>query len=147
MNKWEVAHGPKNDYPHILLKDTPWWVDKRGITFLPRSTFVSQKIRKNCTRCRPLQTWRTLVRRVSTQKTSLLKSAKAGSLFFFLCICIEGIGKSFKLKTRIFPLNSNSQQVFKDYQYFMASKSIFGAFFQDTFYLCGITPNYMRFTL
>jgi len=28
-------------------------------------------------------------------RTSLLKSAKASSLFFFLCICMKGIGKSF----------------------------------------------------
>ena len=48
----EVAHGPKNDYLHISLKDTPWWVNKRGIIFLLRSTLVFQKIRKNCARCR-----------------------------------------------------------------------------------------------
>ena len=29
-------------------------------------------------------------------RTLLLKSAKASSLFFFLCICMRGIGKSFK---------------------------------------------------
>ena len=62
-------------------------------------------------------------------RTSLLKSAKASSLFFFLCICMEGIGKSFKPKTRLFPLNLNLQRVFKNRQYFMVSKSNFGAFF------------------
>ena len=71
--------------------------------------------------------------------TSLLKSAKASSLFFFLCICMEGIDKSFKPKTRLFRLNLNSQRVFKNHQYFMVSKSNFGACFQDTFFLCGIT--------
>ena len=79
-------------------------------------------------------------------RTSLLKSAKASSLFF-LCICMEGIGKSFKPKTRLSPLNLNSQRVFKNHQYFRVSKSTFGAFFQDTFFLCGITPNHLRFKL
>ena len=65
----------------------------------------------------------------------------------FLCICMEGIGKSIKPKTRIFPLNLNSQQVFKKHQYFLISKSNLETFFQDTFYLCGITPNYLRLTL
>ena len=51
-------------------------------------------------------------------RTSLLKSAKASSLFFFLYICMGGIGKPFKPKTRNFHLNLNSQPVFKNYQYF-----------------------------
>ena len=72
-------------------------------------------------------------------RTSLLKSAKASSLFFVLCICMGGIGKSFKPKTRNFHLNLNSQRVFKNHQYFMVSKSNFGAFFQDKVSLCGIT--------
>ena len=80
-------------------------------------------------------------------RTSLLKSAKASSLFFFLCFCMEGIGKSFNPKTRLFPLNLNSQRVFENQQYFMVSKSNFGAVFQDTFFLCGITPNHLRFKL
>jgi len=61
-------------------------------------------------------------------KTSLLKSAKASSLFFFLCICMEGISKLFKPKTRIFPLNLNPHQVFKTH-HLMVSESNFGAFF------------------
>ena len=44
-------------------------------------------------------------------RTSLLKSAKASSLFFFLCICMGVIGKPFKPKTRNFYLNLNSQCV------------------------------------
>jgi len=80
-------------------------------------------------------------------RTSLLKSAKASSLFSFMCICMEGIDKSFNPKTRFFPQNLNSQRVFKDQQYFMVSKSNFEAFFQDTFFLCGITPNHLRFKL
>ena len=62
-------------------------------------------------------------------RTSLLKSAKANLLFFFLYICVGGVGKLFKLKTRIFRLNLNSRRVFKNRQYFMISKSNFGAFF------------------
>ena len=77
-------------------------------------------------------------------KTSLLKSAKASSLFFFLYICVGGIGKLFKPKTRIFRLILNSRCVFKNPQYFMILKSNFEAFFQDTFFLCGITPNHLR---
>ena len=80
-------------------------------------------------------------------RTSLLKSAKASSLFFFLCICMRGIGKLFKPKTRIFRLILNSWRVFKNHQYFMVLKSNFGAFFQDTFFLCGITPNHLRLKL
>ena len=48
-------------------------------------------------------------------RTSLLKSAKESSLFFNLCICVEGIGELFKTKTRIFRLILNSQRVFKNY--------------------------------
>ena len=79
-------------------------------------------------------------------RTSLLKSAKASSLFFFLYICVGGIGKLFKPKTRIFRLILNSRFVFKNRQYFTVLKSNFGAFFQDKFFLCGITPNHLRLT-
>ena len=80
-------------------------------------------------------------------RTSLLKSAKASSRFFFLYICMGGIGKLFKPKIRNFHLNLNSQRVFKNHKYFMVSKSSFGAFFQDEFSLCGIAPNHLRFKL
>ena len=62
-------------------------------------------------------------------RTSLLKSAKASSLFFYLCICVRGIGKLFKPKTRIFLLILNSRCVFKNHQYFMVFKSNFEAVF------------------
>ena len=48
-------------------------------------------------------------------RTSLLKSAKASSLFVNLYICVEGIGELFKSKTRIFRLILNSRRVFKNY--------------------------------
>ena len=65
VTEWVVAHGPKNDYPHISLKDNPRWLNKRGIIFLLRSNFVFQKIRKNCATWRPLQIWRTSVADIS----------------------------------------------------------------------------------
>ena len=79
--------------------------------------------------------------------TSLLETARASLLFFLLYICVEGIGKLFKPKTRIFRVILNSQCVFKNHQYFMILKSNFGAFFQDTFSLCGIMPNHLRLKL
>ena len=143
-----VAHGPKNDYSHLSLRDTQWRVHEPGMFVLFRSTFVFQKIRKNCTRCRPLQIWRTNISAPSVNtRTSFLKSGKASSLFFFLCIRMDGIGKSFNPKTGLFPLNLNSHRVFKNQQYFMVSKSNFGAFVQNTFFLYGITPNHLRFKL
>ena len=79
--------------------------------------------------------------------TSLLKCAKASSLFFKYCTCVESIGKFLKPKTRIFSLILNSRHVFKNYQYFLVLKSNFGACFQDMFYLCGITPKDLRLRL
>ena len=77
-------------------------------------------------------------------KTALLKSAKATSLFFFLHICVGGIGILFKPKTRIFLQILNLRCLFKNHQYFIVFKSNFGAFFQDLFFLCSITPNHLR---
>ena len=71
-------------------------------------------------------------------RTSLLKSAKASSLFIFSYIYVGGIGKSFKPKTRNFRLILNSRREFKNHQYFMILKFNFGAFFQAPFFLCGI---------
>ena len=48
-------------------------------------------------------------------KTSLLKSAKASSLFFNSYVSVGTIGKLFKLKTRIFRPILNSRRVFKNY--------------------------------
>ena len=50
--------------------------------------------------------------------------------FSSLCfIYMGGSGKSFKPNIRSFHLNLYSQRVFKNHQYFMVSKSNFGAFF------------------
>ena len=56
-------------------------------------------------------------------RTSLLKSAKASSRFFFLYVCVGGIGKLFQPKTRRFCLTLSSQLVFKYHLYFMTVKS------------------------
>ena len=52
-------------------------------------------------------------------RTSLLKSAEASSCFFFQCICVGGIGKIFKPKTRSFRLTLTSWLMFKNHQYFI----------------------------
>ena len=62
-------------------------------------------------------------------RTSLLKSAKASFLLFFLYICVGGIGKLFKPKTRIFRLILNSRCVFNNRQYFTVLKSNFWSIF------------------
>ena len=52
-------------------------------------------------------------------RTSLLKSVEASSFFFNLYICVEGIGKLFRPKTRIFSLTVDSRRVLKNNQYFL----------------------------
>ena len=80
-------------------------------------------------------------------RTSLVKSAIASSLSFNLYICVGSIGRLFTPETRILCLILISRRVFKNQLYFIVKKAIFGAFFQDTFYLCGITPNHLRLRL
>lgn len=80
-------------------------------------------------------------------RTSLMKKAKASSLFFNLYICVRSIGRLFTPKTRILCLILNSRRVFKNQLYFKVKKSNFGAFFQNTFYLCGIKIQYYKLTL
>ena len=80
-------------------------------------------------------------------RTSLVRSAKASSLSFNLCICVGSIGRLFTPETRILCLILNSRRVFKNELYFIVKKINFGAVFQDTFYLCGITPNHLRLRL
>ena len=66
----------------------PWWVDKRDIVVLFRSTFGFQKIRKTCARCRPLQIWRTLVRRVSTQDQNFAPEKCKSKFALLLCVYV-----------------------------------------------------------
>ena len=42
-NYKNVAHAWKIDFSHILLRDTLWWVNKRGIFVLFRSAFFSPR--------------------------------------------------------------------------------------------------------
>ena len=80
-------------------------------------------------------------------RTSLVKSAKARSLFFNLYVCVRSIGRLFTPKPRILCLILNSQRVSKNQLYFMVKKSNFLAFFQDTFSLCAIAANHLRLRL
>ena len=145
-NHKDVADAWKIDFPHLLLRDTPWWVNKRGIFVLFRSVFFPRKFAKIV---RDANRYKVVdIRAPSTNtRTSLLKSPKASLLFFFLYICVGGIDILFKPKTRSFRLTLNSRLVFKNDQYFIVSKSNFGAFFRDKFFLCGIAPNHLRFKL
>ena len=76
-------------------------------------------------------------------RTSLLKSAEASSLFFFLCIYMGGICKLFKPKTRSFHLNLNSQRVFKNLQNFTSHDERFN--FSTIFSDCQIEQVYVSF--
>ena len=145
-NHKNVAHAWKIDFPHNLLRDTPWCANKRGIFVLFRSAFVFQKIGKIVHVANNYKMADIKGSSINT-RTSLLKSAEAISCFFFWYICLGGIGILFKPKTRSFRLTLNSRLVFKNDQYFMVSKSNFGAFFRDKFFLCGIAPNHLRFKL
>ena len=146
-NHKNVAHAWKIGFPHLLLRETPWWVNKCGIyLFCSDLLLFSKKIGKIVHDANRYKMMDTKGPSINT-RTSLPKSAKASSLFRLSYICMGDIGKLFKPKTWSFHLNSNSQPVFKNYQYFMISKSNFGAFFQDKFSLCGITPNHSRFKL
>ena len=66
-------------------------------------------------------------------RTSLLKSAKASSLLFFLCICMGVVGKLFTPKTRSFHRNLNSQRLFKSHQYLWFQNLILQHFFKTRF--------------
>ena len=109
-----VADAWKIDFRLFLLRDTPWWVNNCGIFVLFRSTFFPQKLEKLY--MLPKATKLVDIKGPSINtRTSLLKSAEASSLFFFLCIYMRGIGKLFKLKTRSFRLTLNSRLVFKNH--------------------------------
>ena len=135
----------KKSLPWYFAQRYPWWINKRGIFVLFSSTFVFQKIRKNRTRCRPLQKWRTLVPQVWTQELRSWKMQKQGR---FSSICIVYLCAKYWhiicTKPTIPRLILNSGRVFKNRLYFMVKKSNFVAFFKDTLSLRGITPNHLR---
>ena len=91
--------------------------------------------------------WWTLKGRVSKQELRSRKVQKQVRFFFFRIFVWEVLANYLSRKPGVFNLNSNSQRVLKNYQYFMISNCNFGAFFQDKFSLCGITPNHSRFNL
>ena len=141
-NHKNVAHAWKIDFPRLLLRD-----DEQNVvySFCSDLLLFSKEIGKIVHDANRYKMVDIKGPSINT-RTSLLKSAKASSRFFFLSICMGG-GKPFKRKTRNFQINLNSQRVFKNHQYFMVSKSNFGAIFEDKFSLCGITPNNLRFKL
>ena len=145
-NHKNVAHSWKIDFPHLLLRDTHDDLINVVYSFCSDLLLFSKKIGKMVHDANRYKMVDIKGPSIDT-RTLLLKSAKASSLFFFLCICMGGIGKSFEPKIRNFHRNLNSQRVFKNHQYFMVSKSNFGAFFQEKFFLCGITPTHLRFML
>ena len=75
VTEWVVAHGPKNDYPHISLKDTPRWVNKDGIFFCSDLLLFSRNFAKTTSNMANIS-----APSINT-RTSLLKSAKASSHF------------------------------------------------------------------
>ena len=78
-------------------------------------------------------------------RTLLHKNAKGRKPFSNINICLGGIKKLFESKNRI-NLTLNSGRVFENHQYFIVYKSYFGAVFQETIFLCGITQNHLRLT-
>ena len=142
-NHKDVAHAWKIDFlifrleiPHDELINVVCLFCS-DLLFFPRNF---AKIARDANRYKVVD-----IRAPSTNtRTSLLKSPKASLLFFFLYICVRGIGKLFRPKTRIFHLILNWRCMFQNHEYFMVLKSNFGAFFQDSLFLCGIAPNHLR---
>ena len=79
-------------------------------------------------------------------RTLLHKNAKGRKPFSNMNICLGGINKLIESKTRIINLTLNSRRVFENRQYLIVYKSYFGAVFQGTIFLCGITQNHLRLT-
>ena len=145
-NHKNVARSWKIDFPHLLLRDTPWWVNKSGIfVFFVQIYFCFPKQWKNCTWCQPLQKGGHYRAEYQHKNFAPEKCKNKFAFPLFLCICLGGIGKLFKLKTRGVYRKLNSQRCLKTTNISWFSKSNFGAFIQDKFSLCGITPNRLRF--
>ena len=79
-------------------------------------------------------------------RTLLHKNGKRRKPFSNMNICLGGINKLFESKNRIIILTLNSLRVFENRHYFIVYKSYFGAVFQETIFLCGITQNHLRLT-
>ena len=77
-------------------------------------------------------------------RTLFHKNAKGRKRFSNINICLGGINKLFESKNRIINLTLNSRRVFENRQYFIVYKSYFGALFQETIFICGITQNHLK---
>ena len=109
-----MAHGPKNDFL-IFCSEIPH--DELIIavySFCLDLLFFSRKFAKTVQDADHYK-MADISAPSNNTKTSLLKSAKASSLFFNSYVSVGAIGKLFKLKTRIFRPILNSRRVFKNY--------------------------------
>ena len=139
-NQKKVAHAWKIRYPHISSRDTLLWVNKRGILFRWKTFCIFKKILKNCNSRKMPK-----INAASTDtKTLLLDITEGSRIFWNLYSCVGDIRKWFKSKNRIIKLILNSQWIFENCQNLISYKFHFGAVFQETFFLCGITQNRSR---
>ena len=123
----------KKDNPHILPIDTLWSVNKRGEFFFCSNLFIfCRKFAKTVKNARRHKMAEMRATSMAT-RTLLHKNAKGKKPFSNMNICLGGINKLFESKT-------------ENRQYFIVYKSYFGAVFQDTIFLCGITQNHLRLT-
>ena len=130
-NHENVAHASKVNFPHLSLRDELRAHDELiNVVYLFCSDLLlfSRKFAKIVRDANRYKMVDIKAPSINT-RTSLMKSTKASSLFFFPYIYVGGIGKSFKPKTRIFRLILNSRRVFKNHQYFLILQLNFGAFF------------------
>ena len=79
-------------------------------------------------------------------RTLFHKNAKGRKPFSNINICLGAINKLFESKNRIINLTLNSRRVFENRHYFIVYKSYFGALFQETIFICGITQNHLKLT-
>ena len=141
-----MAHDGKNNNPHILPRDTLWSVNKRGEFLFCSNLFIfCRKLAKTVKNARRHKVAEMRATSMAT-RTLLHKNAKRRKPFLNINICLGGINKLFESKNRIIYLTLNSRRVFENRQYFIVYKSYFGAVFQGTIFLCGITQNHLRLT-
>ena len=101
-NHENVAHASKINFPHLSLRD-----DKLiNVVYLFCSDLLllSRKFAKIVRDANRYKMVDIIALSINT-RTSLLKSAKASSLFFFSYIYVGGIGKLFKPKNLDFSFN------------------------------------------
>ena len=136
-----MAHDGKNDNPDILPIDTLWSVNKRGDLFCSNLFIFCRKFAKTLKNARHHK-----MAEMMATRTLLHKNAKGRKPFSNINSCLGGSNKLFESKNRIVNLTLNSRRVFENRQYFIVYKSYFGAVFQETIFLYGITQNHLRIT-